>query len=103
MQGFIKICRCGRFLFQLEWGKFFISSTWEGSDFSVELHTEHSHISRVMDLIRHLTHLTMQYNFSIKAQHIPGKRNEIVDSLSRFQHKRFRELAPLAVWTLEGI
>jgi hypothetical protein len=35
-----------------------------------------------MDLIRHLTLLTMQYNFYIRAQHIPGKRNEIADSLS---------------------
>ena len=60
------------------------------------INTKRSHIPRVMDLIRHLTLLTMQYNFYIKAQHIPGKRNAIADSLSRFQHKRFRELAPLA-------
>ena len=60
------------------------------------INTKRSHIPRVMDLIRHLTLLTMQYNFYIKAQHIPGKRNAIADSLSHFQHKRFRELAPLA-------
>ena len=31
-----------------------------------------------------------------RAQHIPGRRNEIADSLSRFQHERFRQLALLA-------
>ncbi len=49
-----------------------------------------------MDLIRHLTLLALQFNFYIRSQHIPGKRNEIADSLSRFQNQRFRLLAPWA-------
>lgn len=49
-----------------------------------------------MDLIRHLTLLTLQYNIYVRALHIPGKRNEIADSLSRFQLQRFRHLAPQA-------
>jgi hypothetical protein len=53
-------------------------------------------ISRVVDLLRHLILLTLKYNLYITAQHIPGKRNEIADSLSRFQFQRFRMLAPHA-------
>lgn len=49
-----------------------------------------------MDLIRHLTLLTLQYNIYVRALHIPGKRNEIADSVSRFQLQRFRHLAPQA-------
>ena len=49
-----------------------------------------------MDLLRHLTLLTLKYNIYIRAKHIPGKYNEIADSLSRFQFQRFRLLAPQA-------
>ena len=49
-----------------------------------------------MDLIRHLTLLTMHFNLYIRAQHIEGKRNEIADSISRLQLHRFRQLAPRA-------
>ena len=60
------------------------------------INTKRSRAPKAMDLIRRLTLLTMQYNFYIRAQHIPGKRNEIADSLSRFQHQRFTQLAPHA-------
>ena len=53
------------------------------------INTKRSRAPKAMDLIRRLTLLTMQYNFYIRAQHIPGKRNEIADSLSRFQHQQF--------------
>ena len=56
-----------------------------------------SRIPRVMDLVRHLTLLTLGSNFCIRAEHIEGKRNDIADSLSRFQMDRFRELAPHAI------
>jgi hypothetical protein len=42
-----------------------------------------------MDLLRHLTLLTLKYNMYIRAKHIPGKYNEIADSFSRFQFQRF--------------
>ena len=38
----------------------------------------------------------LRYNIYFKARHIPGKQNEVADSLSRFQMDRFRALAPLA-------
>ena len=60
------------------------------------INSKRSRISRVMDLLRHLTLLTLQHNLYIRAQHIPGKHNEIADSLSRFQSQRFRTLAPQA-------
>lgn len=49
-----------------------------------------------MDLVRHLTLLILKYNIYIQVQHIAGTINEIADSLSRFQFKRFRMLAPYA-------
>lgn len=51
---------------------------------------------RVMALLRRLVLLTLQYNLLIKAQHIPGKVNQIADSLSRGDFQRFRNLCPAA-------
>lgn len=60
------------------------------------VNTKRSRIPRVMDLVRHLTLLTLKFNFYIRAEHIEGKKNDIADSLSRFQMDRFRKLAPHA-------
>ena len=60
------------------------------------VNSKRSRIPRVMDLVRHLTLLTLRYNFYLKVQHIEGKRNVIADSISRFQMERFRMLAPHA-------
>jgi len=60
------------------------------------INTKRSHIPRVMDLVRHLTLLTLRFNFYIRAEHIEGKHNDVADSLSRFQMERFRKLAPQA-------
>jgi len=49
-----------------------------------------------MQLIRPVVLLTMQYNIQFKAVHIQGIKNEIADSLSRFQMQRFRKVAPQA-------
>ncbi len=49
-----------------------------------------------MQLVRHLTLLTLQDHFYFRAQHVPGVSNEIADALSRFQVARFRKLAPWA-------
>ena len=60
------------------------------------INSKRSRVSRVMDLLRHLTLLTLKHNIYIRAKHIPSKYNEIADSLSRFQSQRFRLLAPQA-------
>ena len=48
-----------------------------------------------MDLVHHLTLLTLKYNIYIRVEHIADKKNKIVDALSRFQFERFRSLAIL--------
>ena len=60
------------------------------------VNSKRSHIPRVIDLVRHLTLVTLRYNFYPRAKHIEGKKNEIADSISRFQMDRFRRLAPHA-------
>lgn len=52
--------------------------------------------TRVMSLIRPLLGLIIEQNIICKARHIPGKCNDIADSLSRQQWERFKHLAPLA-------
>ena len=49
-----------------------------------------------MTLSRRITWCAASYNFSIHAEHIPGKVNSIADALSRFQTAKFRQLAPWA-------
>ncbi len=58
--------------------------------------SKRSPIPRVMDLMRHLTLLTLKHNMCIHAVHIPGKHNDITDAISRFQFQRFQKLAPNA-------
>lgn len=60
------------------------------------INTKRSKCRDIMKLVRKLTLVTMQYNFYIKARHVAGAKNEIADSLSRFQMQRFRYLAPWA-------
>lgn len=50
----------------------------------------------IMKLIRPLVYLTMYNNIQFKCRFLEGYRNEIADSISRFQEKRFRCLAPQA-------
>ena len=58
------------------------------------INTKRLKICRMMDLLRHLTLLTLHHNIYICAVHIPGKQNDIADAISRFQYQRFRNLAP---------
>lgn len=51
---------------------------------------------RVMTFMRELVLLSLKFNIQIKAVHISGYRNEIADSISRLQWRRFRQLAPWA-------
>ena len=52
--------------------------------------------ANVLALLRILTIQGLVHNCLIKAVHIPGCKNNIADALSRFQHMRFRRLAPSA-------
>lgn len=54
----------------------------------------------VVRLLRVLVLRCLQLNVGFRAVHLPGVRNDIADSLSRFQWERFRRLAPTA--DLEG-
>ena len=38
-----------------------------------------------------------KYNCIVHAVHLPGKYNNITDALSRYQMRRFQELAPQAL------
>lgn len=49
-----------------------------------------------MPLVRKLTMIGAEQNFMFLAQHMPGKLNNIADSLSQLQMDRFRKLAPKA-------
>jgi hypothetical protein len=55
-----------------------------------------SKVPCVMYLLCYLTLLTLKFNLYIHSKHIPGKHNEIADSISRFQLQRFKKLAPQA-------
>ena len=48
-----------------------------------------SHIPRIMDLEHYLTLFTSKCNKYIRVEHIAGKKNEITDSISRFQFECF--------------
>lgn len=50
----------------------------------------------IMKLMRKLTMCAAYNNFAVYSQHVEGRKNEIADSLSRFQMDRFRQLAPYA-------
>lgn len=58
------------------------------------LNSKSSKSSRVMSLLRPLVLITMNNNIQLKCCHIQGSRNDIADSISRFQWARFRRLAP---------
>jgi len=55
-----------------------------------------SKIPSIMKLMRKLTYHSALNNFVVHAQHIPGINNCIADSISRYQMRKFRALAPHA-------
>ncbi len=67
------------------------------------VNSRRSKCPKIMDLVRTLTLTTMQHNVYFFAKHIPGIRNDIANSLSRFQVHQFRELAPWADALLQQI
>lgn len=48
----------------------------------------------IMPLVRRLTMVAIENNFTFRAEYFPGRLNDISDSLSRLQIDRFRRLAP---------
>ena len=60
------------------------------------INSKRSKSPRIMDLVRAITILTLEHNFSFTATHIPGLDNSIADSLSRFQMDHYHHLAPNA-------
>ncbi len=55
-----------------------------------------SHSPTLMPLLRRLIWISACEQFIITAKHIPGSKNLIADSLSRFAFQKFRTLAPEA-------
>ena len=55
-----------------------------------------SKVKVIMKLLRRLTWCAAKHNFTVHAQHLPGKLNSVADALSRFQMDIFRNLAPQA-------
>lgn len=51
---------------------------------------------RTMTLLRPLVLYTMKFGIQFRAKFLEGCKNEVADSLSRFQVKRFRKLCPNA-------
>ena len=58
------------------------------------MNKQSSHCPKIMRLVRFFVLKCLEWNVAFRATHIPGKENEIADSLSRFQDSRFRSLAP---------
>ena len=48
---------------------------------------------KVMTLLRPLTIKCLEFNILIRASHVPGTKNTICNTLSRFQMAKFRNLA----------
>ncbi len=55
-----------------------------------------SHSLALMPLLRRLIWISACDQFILTAKHIPGSKNLIADSLSRFMFQKFRALAPEA-------
>lgn len=55
-----------------------------------------SKIPSIMKLMRTLTYHSAMHSFVIHSKHIPGVKNCISDSISRYQVEKFRKLAPNA-------
>ncbi|KAK6165929.1 hypothetical protein SNE40_022735 [Patella caerulea] len=60
------------------------------------INKQSSKSARVMSLLRPLVLQFLLYNIRVKAVYITSVKNDLADSLSRFQEQRFRALAPSA-------
>ena len=55
-----------------------------------------SKVKVIMKLPRRLAWCAAKHNFTVHAQHVPGKLNSVADALSHFLMETFRKLAPEA-------
>ncbi len=60
------------------------------------INTQSSKSKSVMVVVRELVLRCLQFNLTLKSEHIPGSKNSLADALSRFQIEKFRRLAPRA-------
>nr|XP_054749833.1 uncharacterized protein LOC129255509 [Lytechinus pictus] len=58
------------------------------------INSQTSKCPRIMGLVREFVLSCLRYNVRFRAKYVPGTKNNIADSLSRFQNDRFRHLAP---------
>ncbi|XP_044217636.1 uncharacterized protein LOC122989025 [Thunnus albacares] len=77
-----------------EWSKKTIAIHSDNSAVVDILNKGRSHNLDIMQFVRKLTLVSAQHQFIIRALHIPGHKNAIADSLSRFMFQKFRLLAP---------
>ncbi|XP_076583733.1 uncharacterized protein LOC143319050 [Chaetodon auriga] len=77
-----------------EWSKKIIVIHSDNSAVINIINKGRSHVLDIMQFIRRLTLISAQHQFIIRASHIPGHKNLIADSLSRFSFQKFRQLAP---------
>ncbi|XP_076592777.1 uncharacterized protein LOC143324302 [Chaetodon auriga] len=77
-----------------EWSKKIIVIHSDNSAVVNIINKGRSHVLDIMQFIRRLTLMSAQHQFIIRASHIPGHKNLIADSLSRFSFQKFRQLAP---------
>lgn len=62
---------------------------------TVEIITKgRSRVPSIMKLVRKMTFQAASHSFVVHAKHIPGVHNGIADSISHYQIRRFRTLAP---------
>lgn len=58
------------------------------------LNSKSSKSERVMSIVCEIVMGSLQFSFHIKAVHVPGVNNKLVDSISRMQWETFGQLAP---------
>ena len=51
----------------------------------------------VMTFVRRLVLACLRFNILFRAQHVPGAKNSLADSLSRLQVSRLKQLAPAGI------
>ena len=60
------------------------------------LNSRTSKVPDIMHLVRHILMSAALFNFTFRAQHVPGVQNSVADALSRFNWQEFWRLAPSA-------
>lgn len=77
-----------------EWSKKTITFYTDNSAVVDIINKGRSRCLDIMQFMRRLTLISARCQFIIRATHIPGHKNLIADSLSRFSFQKFKRLAP---------